>query len=1029
MSSRPLLERCVVSQQEMDLWPVDNARCGEKRWAEVAWGAGPKEGPRRFLFNYNTWPCRVVFDVARPCEVARGEACWRRSKLSIRMKGLKLLPAATGEEIKDAILVGYDQAHVVVEFHPSAGPGLYYLYYGACESVLFEPSEEFKRKAATGKAAAAKALRIEARCRGDAFDAMEIVALDDELAELLARHPEAPYLVFPEDRDRPIRLQFEIPADWAIGGPRIPLVLQADRNEYRVFQLGIWACRKEMPDVAVKATELRSACGAVLPASAIQCLTLESRIRSRFIAKPSGHMNVPKGQVRALWFGIDIPENAQAGTYEGMLTVESPGLPGTHVPLKLNISNVVVEERGDHDLRRLARLRWIESDVGLTDEVYAPYRPLKVSSTGRSISTWGHAYSLAPTGLAAAVSVGKTGVLSGPVTLTGTGRGRAIRWAGGKLRVVEKTPGHVDWIGEAIDRAAGVKLTVRGHMEYDGSAVFDLDVSSLGRTGRVESLTLQVPWDRKNAWLATGIGYRGRREGNRCWRRNPDPKQGYEGWPMVWMGSVEAGLGWATWAEQPDAKKAQPAHPAWDDGTRGDAITITEEGSSVVLRANFGKHQVGKDNPWRFRFGLLPTPVKPPDPRHWDFRYMHKGGAFWPGNDDTPHHFLADDCEALKKAIDYGVKRLNLHDWWGPVFNYALQWDRPDNLSKLTEEAHRRGVFVKVYNSGREMSCRAPEFWAMVHEAAGNTFPDEVNQDPRIAFQDAWRQNRLPDGLPSAGWVRCHEDGTEHSVPVSNATRNGNFYLESMRYMTRFYGTDGAYWDGADGATLGFREMAKRLWSMFRQTNPNACIDVHHGHPLVSSPMVQFMFCFPFIDSLWHGEGFNYDRYDPWGWLVEIAALPFGVPSEMLAGEQYLGRGMLFGIWSRYGWGDRSDAAGKLWKFFDRFDIKKAGMIGWWEKCNGVAVDKPLTYVTVYKHPRNGVLLVVATWLEAPVQWMETSLLVTLTLDRRFLGLPGGKLAASDIITGQEVDIEAPLTIPDAKFGRLIWVRKAPRNA
>jgi len=75
------------------------------------------------------------------------------------------------------------------------------------------------------------------------------------------------------------------------------------------------------------------------------------------------------------------------------------------------------------------------------------------------------------------------------------------------------------------------------------------------------------------------------------------------------------------------------------------------------------------------------------------------------------------------------------------------------------------------------------------------------------------------------------------------------------------------------------------------------------------------------------------------------------------------------------------------------------------------------------------VLLVVATWLEAPVQWMETSLLVTLTLDRRFLGLPGGKLAASDIITGQEVDIEAPLTIPDAKFGRLIWVRKAPRNA
>ena len=143
-------------------------------------------------------------------------------------------------------------------------------------------------------------------------------------------------------------------------------------------------------------------------------------------------------------------------------------------------------------------------------------------------------------------------------------------------------------------------------------------------------------------------------------------------------------------------------------------------------------------------------------------------------------------------------------------------------------------------------------------------------------------------------WPRLHPDGTEHCSPVSNATRNGNLYLESMRYMTRF---------------------------------------------------------------------------------------------------------------------------------FDRFDIKKAAMLGWWEDHNGVAADKPLTYVTAYRHPRNGVLLAAATWLEPPIAWMEMSLQISLRLDRAILGLPKGRLAATDIISGEDVDIEAPVGLPDAKFGRLIWVR------
>ena len=73
--------------------------------------------------------------------------------------------------------------------------------------------------------------------------------------------------------------------------------------------------------------------------------------------------------------------------------------------------------------------------------------------------------------------------------------------------------------------------------------------------------------------------------------------------------------------------------------------------------------------------------------------------------------------------------------------------------------------------------------------------------DPHLAnarYQDAWHENHLPDTY-AQGWPRISSPyGNEHSVVVGNAHRYGNFYLESIRYMTEFFGTDGAYWDGAE---------------------------------------------------------------------------------------------------------------------------------------------------------------------------------------------------------------------------------------
>lgn len=1026
------LAHVVVSQAEMDAWPVDRPESGEKRWAEATWGTGPLEGPARLLYNWNTWPCRVVFEVRGAGPVVRGEARWRRSQLSVRMKGLKILAAATGAPVRDAALVHYDGERVVVDFRPSAGPGVYHLYYGAADAPGFAPSAEWLAARDAASPEPVHALRIEARCAIDDFDAMERVATGEEVSALLARSPGASYMVFAEDRDKPIKLQFEIPAHWAAGGPSAAILLPADRHEYRVFQLGVWAARCSIPNLRVQASELRGPGGAVLPAASVQCLTLESRIRSPHIVRPAGRCEIPQGQVRALWFGIDIPEDARPGAYTGTLAVCPEGQEPTDLTIRLTVSDRVIAERGDHDLTRLSRLRWIESDVGLTDQVFPPYAPLRVDPPARTIQTWGHAVRLGAGGLPIGIDVGVCPVLAGPITLNGRVGGRRIRWANPTCAITRTEPGVVEWSGQI--QADGVDLSVAGRMEYDGCVVLTLSLRSAVSTGAdVRDLTLTIPWNRKNATLATGMGYRGRRDGNRSWRLVSRAARGFS--PSLWMGSVEAGLGWITWVEPPGESVVtglsgpQPATGArspWEDASRPDAATITDEPRTVSLRLNLGRHRVVPGTPWSMTFALLPTPVKPRDERHWIFRYMHKGGGFRPSDSDTPQSFLKDGCRRLDAVVnELGVRRLNLHDWWGPAFNYPWQWEGPDNLERLTAEAHRRGLRVKVYNSGRELSTFAPEFWALVYEGTGHRFRDAIEPKPRLWFQDAWRQNHLPDGLP-AGWPRVHDDrGNEHAIPVSNATRNGNFYLESMRYMTRFFGTDGAYWDGADGPTLGHREMAKRLWVMFRQTNPDATVDVHHGHALIDSPVSAHMLCFPFIDSLWHGEGFDYDRLDPWAWLVEIAALPFGVPSEMLGGEDYLGRGMLFGIWPRHGWYRETAAIPKLWRFLDRFGIREARMLGWWDPAAGVTVDRPETLATAFCHGENGVLLAVASWHPPLSPWMEMTLDVSLLLDRKRLGLPAGKLEATDVLTDERVDVLSPVPIPDAKAGRLLWIRPA----
>jgi len=145
-------------------------------------------------------------------------------------------------------------------------------------------------------------------------------------------------------------------------------------------------------------------------------------------------------------------------------------------------------------------------------------------------------------------------------------------------------------------------------------------------------------------------------------------------------------------------------------------------------------------------------------------------------------------------------------------------------------------------------------------------------------------------------------------------------------------------------------------------------IDFHSGnnfHPQygLSNCANQYMEHFPYIDSLWFGEGFDYNE-SPDYWLVEISGIPFGLFGEMLEGGGNPWRGMIYGMTNRLGWGGDP---GNIWKIWDEFGIQHAQMIGYWDPSCPVKTDRSDVLATVYR--RNGKSLVsLASWAKEPVQ-------------------------------------------------------------
>lgn len=831
----------------------------------------------------------------------------------------------------------------------------------------------------------------------NSFFPMLVAATREETAALEARHPLAPYLVFPEDRVNPIKMPADLPLRWVRRGANGPVSGEAQRGEFYVFQLGVYAARQAVDDVRVEFASLSRKGGGTIPAAAFRCFNLggidsEARPFSRVV-------RVERGHVAPLWCGVDVAEATPAGDYSGQLVVAPPGLTRTAIPVRLRVLPAVIAAHGDDEPWRLSRLRWLDSTLAVDDDLVPPYTPVTVTTAGagagtiHTVGVLGRSVTLDALGFPSSIEsrfaiemthLAKVGrpVLTGPVALVASGAAPAVEpWQGSGVTFTKQQRGAAAWKARATGGA--LTLATEAQMDFDGNMEFVAKVGAT-RPVAVDDISLEIPVAGDVARYLMGLGFKGgARPATFEWTwdvatRNQD---------SAWIGDVNAGLQFTlkdeTYVRPLNTNfytlKPLVAPASWHNGGKG-GCRLAEKGDTYLVRCYSGARTLEPGTPLFFNFRLLLTPFKPIDPKaQFTTRYFH---AF-----KTP----AD-------VLNTGANVVNVHhaNPINPYINYPFF--RPAEMKAYVDKAHQLGQRVKIYYTVRELANRAPEVFAL--RSLGDIFAP----GPGGGF--SWLQEHLGSDYIAAWFVPELKDA---AIVNSGVSRWHNFYVEGLEWLAKNVGIDGLYIDDVafDRVTM------KRVRKVLDRHRPEALIDLHSANQYnvrdgFASSANLYLEHFPYLNRLWFGEYFDYSAAPDY-WLTEISGVPFGLMGEMLEGGGNPWRGMVFGMTGRLPW---SGDPRSMWKAWDEFGIADSRMIGHWVPSNPVRTGRDDVRATAYV--REGKTMVaVASWAKARVD-------VSLTVDWQALGLDPAKArvtapAIAGFQDGRTFDPAKPIPIEVGK--------------
>ena len=900
----------------------------------------------------------------------------RRCDIDPLDKAIIVVDASSGEKVLSSHVLESDREHIDLVFKSNPGSIEYFVYYlphkcsgGYYPTVKYIKSEETTTDAwlseqgisadEIAELPVAKVISAQSLDDFHSFFPMEVVASKDEIEEFIESNP-SEYYLFPEYRQYPIRMRDFLPLRWMKNGVN-GLKDQVDRGEYYTFQAGVYSQEHILSDLHIEYTGLAGR-GGKIPADRFTCFNTEGIDLNGIPFKKD--VKVEQGNVQSLWFGVDLQEDIKPGTYTGSVIIQPGGLKADTVYLSLEVSNKVAVDHGDNSPEMMTRMRWLNSTVGVDkDYIIDPYIPVEINE--RTISVLGRDVVLNDYGLPENIdsyfsqemtflNEEAEQILESPISLDVIDEdGNKLSWQKSAYNVEQESRGAVVWNTSNISDLFEMK--VDGRVEYDG--MLDYKIKLIAREDAdLKDIKLNIPYREEVAEYILGLGYKGQKLPEKVdWKW--EVKNHQEG---AWLGTINKGLQYVLRDENYERPlntnfyqdKPLNMPPSWYNEGRG-GITI-KSNNGVSLAENYcGPRSVSKGDTLNFNIRFLITPFRTIDLKsHFNTRFVHK-------------YIPVDSVIALHGTI------VNVHhaNEINPYINYPFY--NIEEQKAYIDEAHSKGIKVKLYNTIRELSYRAYELFAL------RSLGDEILNTGKGGGH-SWLQEHLRKDYYSAWHATRVNDA---AILNKGNSRWTNYYIEGVNWLAKNQGMDGLYLDD-----IAFsRSTVKRIANVLSKNRGSYVIDLHSANQynprdgFINSAFL-YMEHFPYVTRLWFGEYFDYYA-DPDYWFAEVSGLPFGLTGEMLqdGGRPY--HGLIYGMTTRvYGNYNPSE----IWTLFDDFEIAESRMLGYWVDSSPIRTDNEKVRSTVYIKDDKA-MIVLASWLDSDKE-------IALDIDWQKLGMDKTKI-------------------------------------
>ena len=896
---------------------------------------------------------RAVVSVTAMAPVAKAFIEWRRRD-DPADKEVIVVDAKTDKRIPNVKIENISRESGTIYFEPTSGAGKYYMYYMPYKVTARSnyPKAVYNKMqntalaiwlAKTGKAVPATLLYLEAVNAMNSFYPMEVIATQKEVAAITKTAK--PYLIFTEDRKYPVRMPHDLPQRWIGKGADLKFSGSALKGENYSYQLGVYPIAKDLKNVTVKFSDLNDAEGKIIPASVMSCLNTDG---TKYDGSPLFKtVDVTKGDVQALWCLVNVPAKTPAGLYIGTATVKANGSPATVVQIALTVNNKTAVKGGVNDPQLQTRLTWLNSTLAQQNDVIKPYIPLKVD--GMSISLLGRKVVLNANGFPDQIqtffSPEMTVMTNTPKNILGEGIHFHVVDAATHKDIVLKPKG-INFTNEmsgvvkwsAIDGTAGLQMKVNGSIEFDGYINYTVELTALQDIS-LDDIKFHIPYAPSAAKYLMGLNQKGGlRPDTLNWKWDV-AKKNQDG---AWIGDVNAGLQYSL----RDENYVRPLNTnfylqkplllptSWGNGGKG-GILITKKGDNVLAENYSGPRTMKKGDVLYYNFTLLITPFHPINTDfQWRTRFYHK----------------YNNLDTIKAT---GATVINIHHATpiNPTINYPFIAHTA--MKNYIDSAHRLGLKVKIYNTVRELSNSAYETFPM------RSLGHEIYSTGKGGGY-SWLQEHLGDDYIAAWYVPEIKDA---AIVNSGMSRWHNYYVEGMNWLVQNVGIDGIYLDDVafDRITM------KRVKRVLTQDGHPGIIDLHSANQYNKSDGFNnsanlYMEHFPYLNRLWFGEYFDYEKNSPDFFLTEVSGIPFGLMGEMLQDGGNPWRGMVYGMTNRMPWSDNADPR-PIWKAWDDFGMQGSRMIGYWVENSPVKTDNSKVLATVYKKDKKA-MVAIASWAD-----------------------------------------------------------------